>query len=68
MEEEALKNFELKLPTFCTHRDVDFKNMLNALEKISIYDASAKNYNHAWNLLIESYDKKRGTTLKTQLL
>lgn len=31
----------------------------DALNKLAIYDTSAENYRNAWNLLLESYDKKR---------
>ena len=37
------------------------KNSLedDAADKISIYNISAENYKNAWNLLLESYEKKR---------
>ncbi|KAL7304555.1 hypothetical protein TKK_0003339 [Trichogramma kaykai] len=31
----------------------------DALRKISIYNVSEENFDHAWKLLLESYDKKR---------
>lgn len=37
------------------------KNSLTgaASNKLARFDASAENYRHAWNLLVDSYEKKR---------